>query len=261
MPMNEDTLVVVHCYEGDADQTRILLPYFMHHETPVLLLSPEDSPVVIDHPGITCLSAGKKGWKGRHTLRRQVAHWKLALQQPATWFFLNDADSLCLTAKLPEYLYSDPFKLWCNVLCHENEHLETDRPNLNPPYFMHRDVLQFLVANADLLEERPEPPKDDMGFGVEAIDGFYTYLVINELNIPYENYPDGSTTWPRGYGDMIEQVRNHGARILHGVKNSTHLNLAQFGYNGWLIENRIREEAEDSGPLIMDGSVIIRAGE
>jgi len=255
--MNEDTLVVVHCYEGDRDLVHTLMHYYTHHEAPVLLLSPSDSPVVIAHDGVECESAGKKGWKGRHTLRRQAAHWKLALQRPQNWFFLNDADSLCLTPELPEYLYSDPFKIWCNVLCHEGEHLESDRPNLNPPYFMHRSVLQVLSDNARLLEQRPEPPKDDLGFGVEAIDGFYTYLAINELSIPYENFPDGATTWPRGFDSVIEAARR-GARMFHGVKNGTQLSFLQYGYNGWLIENALRKQASDPRyEFIHDGPVTV----
>ena len=255
--MNPDTLVVVHCYQGDADQVQTFMPWYTAHQCPVLVLSPEDSPVNL--PQAECRSAGKRGWKGQHTLARQLAHWKIALEHPQSWFFLNDADSMCLTAELPAYLYANPFKFWCNVLCHENEHREDDHPNLNPPYFMHRSVLQALVNEA---EQRPEldghvPPDHDHSNDTpeeniscdlcywQAIDGFYTNLVINRLQIPYEDYPDGATTWPRGMGDMIESCRR-GARMLHGAKNGAHIMLCQSGYNGWVLEQQMLEERRGS---------------
>jgi hypothetical protein len=230
--MNEDTLVVVHCYQGDQHQVQMLLPNFTHHGCPVLLLSPEDSPVSMVHPQVEYASAGLRGWKGPQTVHRQVAHWKLALARPQSWFFLNDSDSLCLTPDLPGYLYSDSSKLWCNVLCHEDVHLETDQPNLNPPYFMHRRVLEQFVAKADEVSDNI--PQDaflephDWG---QAIDGFYT-MMANELQIPYGDFPDGITTWPRGIMGMVDGAR-YGARILHGVKTRTHLRLVQAAYDGW----------------------------
>ena len=232
--MNPDTLVVVHCYQGDTELVNAMLPWFKHHETPVLLLSPADSPVEIIDPQVENASAGEAGWKGQHTLHRQVEHWKLALARPQNWFLLNDADSLCLSPDLPAYLYSDPFKFWCNVLCHENEHLDTDKPNLNPPYFMNRDVLQALVDASESLEIPEEANLEPHDWG-QAIDGFYSYLVMNLLHIPYENFPDGATTWPRGVGDLVDQCHTRGARLLHGVKNGTHLGLVKLAYEGWVL--------------------------
>lgn len=256
--MNEDTLVVVHCYQGDAALVRTCLKCFVHHERPVLILSPADSPVEIEYPGVENKSAGKAGWKGIHTLWRQMDHWGLALESDAQWFLLNDADSLCITPEIPAYLYTDPYKVWCNVLCHENEHQEDDHPNLNPPYFMHRNVLTALLERGRELEPPPDDVDPDIPPGAywQAIDGFYTMLTLNELKIPYENYPDGATTWPRGWGDMVDQVKDRGARMLHGVKTNSELTLLQFAWNTWTIEQRRRQEAYQGYDGLVDGQTI-----
>jgi len=240
--MNPDTLVVVHCYSGDELLVQQLLPIFLHHECPVLVLSPEDSAVTIDNPRVENATAGKKGWKGEHTLYRQLEHWKLALQRPQSWFLLNDADSACLSPDLPPHLYADPNKFWCNVLCHENEHLESDRPNLNPPYFMHRIVLEAMVKRAEEME-LPEGTDFDGYNDQLAIDGFYTRLIINELHVSYENYPDGATTWPRGIQDLHDHVKS-GARFIHGVKHSLDAQLMVNNYHVWRREHMaVPEEA------------------
>lgn len=252
-----DTLTVVHCYEGDKAQVEQFLPFWLHHDTPVLVLSPADSKVRIEQPGVLNGSAGKKGWKGQHTLIRQIRHWKLALKQPQNWFFLNDADSMCLSRELPEYLFSDPYKFWCNVLCHEWEHQEDDHPNLNPPYFMNRDVLKALVKEAEGLEIPEEPGQDPHDWG-QAIDGFYTHLVLNRLQIPYENFPDGATTWPRGLSEMMEAVERRGARMIHGVKHSSQLNALVLSYRAWQITQEAQaRQAEEMSPLNIGDTIRI----
>lgn len=260
-----NTLVVVHCYSGDKAQVEEFLPYWLHHDSPVLILSPADAKVKIEHPEVLNASAGKKGWKGQHTIVRQIRHWKLALKQPQEWFFLNDSDSLCISRDLPDYLYADPYKLWCNVLCHEWEHQEDDHPNLNPPYFMHRNVLEALVKeatnNPELDEAHVTPdhdhsnetPQDNTSCDMcywQAIDGLYTNLVINRLQIPYETFPDGATTWPRGLSEMMEAVERRGARFIHGIKHNSQLNALALSYRAWVINNETQARlAVEQSPM------------
>lgn len=239
--MRDDTLVVVHCYEGDKAMVEGFMPVWTHHNHPVLLLSPEDAPVNISIPDwqVSSASAGERGWKGPQTIRRQMAHWRLALEHPsqAQWFFLNDADSMCLSAEIPRYVYADPFKLWCNVLCHENEHRLDDHPNLNPPYFMSRDVLQAILDKAEaMVDEIPQDAFLEPHDWGQAIDGFYTHVVSDELGIPYGDFPDGITTWPRGRPDLLKYTER-GAVFIHGVKTGIDLNLLLLNHKAWRISN------------------------
>lgn len=138
----EGTLVVVHCYAGDKRQVVDFLPRYLHHGYPVLVLSPEDAPVHILHPQVICRQAGQAGWKGAHTVYRQVKHWKLAAEYEPRWVLLHDADSVCLTPQLPEYLFADPETFWSNEIGHHYL-------NYEPPYFMSGAVLNRLVSIAD----------------------------------------------------------------------------------------------------------------
>jgi hypothetical protein len=167
----------------------------------------------------------------------------------AHWFLLNDADSMCLDPNIPAYLYEDAGIFWSNVLCHEEEHQEDDHPNFNPPYFCSREVLQKLLDAAeevkgDLLDtdvvlhnnsedaraayertvsvEYFEP--HDWG---QAIDGWYTHLVMNVLDLPWQNYADGASTWPKGRAGLFEGVKN-GAVMVHGIKTNSDLMMAQM---------------------------------
>lgn len=113
--MNQDVYVAVHCYAGEQQQVEELLPFWKRHETPVLLLSPETAPVQVDDPTeqVTCLSAGRHGWSGEHTLDRQIAHWKiLAATSPRRFVLYHDADSILLPAEIPSYVLTDA--IWSN---------------------------------------------------------------------------------------------------------------------------------------------------
>jgi hypothetical protein len=234
----QDTLVVVHCYAGDAGQVQSMLNIWTQHHLPVLVLSPENAPVTIDHPLVTNASAGEAGWKGPHTIKRQIAHWKLALETGHDWFLLNDSDSVCLSEDIPEYLFADTTIFWSNVLCHEEEHQDDDQPNFNPPYFLSRQLLTQLIDAAEELEPGDgflEP--HDWG---QAIDGFYTYLIRFVLDARWASFPDGATTWPPHKADLLRDAL-HGKRMIHGVKYQERCEEIRLGYKAF-VSGSIREE-------------------
>lgn len=234
----QDTLVVVHCYAGDADQVRSMLKIWTHHQLPVLVLSPENAPAIVEHPLVTNESAGEAGWKGPHTIQRQIAHWQIAADTGHDWFLLHDADSVCLSPDIPDYLYQDRGVFWSNVLCHEGEHQETDQPNFNPPYFLSRDLLLRLIEAARGLQPGDgflEP--HDWG---QAIDGFYTYLIRQVLQAPWASFPDGATTWPPWDADLLRDAY-HGKRLMHGIKDAALLETIRRGYVAY-VSGSIREE-------------------
>jgi hypothetical protein len=236
--VSKDTLVVLHCYAGDEAQVRSMLNIWTHHDLPLLVLSPENAPVTIDHPLVMNATAGEAGWKGPHTIKRQIAHWKLAAETGRSWYLLHDSDSVCLSTDIPEYLYSDPNIFWSNVLCHEDQHQDSDQPNFNPPYFLSRDLLLRLIAVAEDLEPGDgflEP--HDWG---QAIDGFYTYLIRFVLDAYWASFPDGATTWPPWKADLLRDAL-HGKRLIHGVKDAGRLEEIRRGYVAY-VSGSVREE-------------------
>ena len=236
------TLVVVHCYGGEMDKLPWMIGGWLHHGLPVLFLSPEDSPAQIGT--FECKFAGKAGWKGSHTWERQRLHWQLALDEGAEWYFLNDSDSFLLTPDFPTYLYEHPEAFFSNVICHEFEHKDTDHPNFQPPYFMHRSILQQMADEYDRMDIKKIAAKHDRDVkdrdpllwsegsmngkrGVTspkfkdeaAIDTLYTSIVKDRLGLPWYDYPDGTTNWPLLDAEVVLARIDAGARFLHPVKN------------------------------------------
>jgi len=218
--MNPDTLVSVHGYAGDAHQVRFMMPYYRHHKCPVVVMSPTDSPIlekfVGKHPDVTYEQGGLRAYIGQLSLDRQIEHMKMLLKHPQKFFLMNDADSVCLSPKLPQYLYDEPEVLWSQVVSDEM-HVRPD-PNypwprlaFQPPYFCSRQVLEQLLTVADKIKAEPQTPFIDwcmMAWAVEA-------------RVTYKNYPDGiscPTTIPQGRYWMSSAIQNEGKIFLHSIK-------------------------------------------
>jgi hypothetical protein len=204
--VNPDTRVSVHCYGGDGDQVKDALQLYLHHECPLTLVSPEDSPVIFD--GIECRFAGTREGSvtriqvpgepaeriitaGPISTARQIAQMKLLLTYPESFFLMNDSDSFCLAPEIPRYVYRDP-KIWCLAARNEQEHVFVGMPSdyprfaLQPPYFMHRSVMQWLIDAA----AAPAPANPARRAYRAFIDGFMMDLSYIG-RIPFENFHDG----------------------------------------------------------------------
>jgi hypothetical protein len=217
--MNPDTLVAICCYGGDAHQVIKALPQYLHHECPTLVYSPEDAPADMRHPKVGSRLIGKVGYIGQVSLDRQLLHLHALLQHPAEYYLFHDSDSLCLSPKIPQYLYDEPDVLWSNVVnddyrarpCH------TDMPELafQPPYFFSRRVLLKMIEAGPgirLQEARP------------FIDHYMVQLAV-KAKINYKGFPNGRSfpAWNSpghpGADFMVRAVQNDGVVMVHAVKH------------------------------------------
>jgi hypothetical protein len=190
---NPDTLVVVHCYAGDAEQVVNAMPLFTHHGCPVLVLSPEDAPVELD--GIECRQAGKAAYIGQDSLDRQRAHLELLLEYPQRWFLLNDADSFCLSPKIPPYLYSAGDTVFSNEATDPRApHSPYPSLALQPPYFVTRSAIEQMLAVADRITADEITPFID----------WYMLALVSEAGLPHESFPDGTSLRGWRYGEVPE---------------------------------------------------------
>lgn len=254
--MNDGVLVVVHAWSGDQQLVEDTLEAQLHHERPVLLLSPEDEPAIIDHPDVTCRQAGLHGYQGHQVPYRQIDHWRLALEEQAEWFLLNDADSFVLDPVLPDFLFSERDVLWTTPIGKQGNwrgHAGGDWPwpNFQPPYFCHREWLEAALRVA-------EAPQfgDDEPLGVTGPEGRIVYTDVR-YDDPFEPYDWGWTLAPDGlYNHVImrsnlaaranplgrmgpgayvlDGILRYGTTFVHPVKTTAGLHLMMKARNEFL---------------------------
>jgi hypothetical protein len=267
--LNSHTRVAVFCYEspgaystydkrdGDEKQVIDLLDFFLHHECPVVTLSPEDAKVNIKHPDVENLYAGKRSQFGPDAHVRFLEGIKLLLSFPEDYFLIHDSDSLCLDPKIPDYLYVEPNTVWSNQtassakenkyfgteLClptyvaDRNKHHEPTKLvipqglqfktelSFQPPWFLSRKTIEAFIAASGRVNYNHLP-------WVE----YYVVQLTQTAGLPWKAFHKrhiGPTSPQRddpcdevllgiyrsGLANAIENARN-GANMIHSVKNS-----------------------------------------
>jgi hypothetical protein len=248
--MNEGVLNVVHAFLGDQWLVEQTLGTQLQFERPVLLLSPENMPAIIDHPQVKCAQAGRNGWQGKHVPFRQIEHWRLALAEDAEWFLLNDADSFVLDPQLPDFLFEEDDVLWSTPIgfeCNWRGAAGGDHPwpNFQPPYFCHRNWLQSAldfvdaptygecvpttctgpegrIVYTDVRFEGDEP--FDWG-RVMAPDGVYNSVILRSGLAARAN-PLGVMAW------NLPELAAQGFTFMHPVKTPALLGECLSAYAG-----------------------------
>lgn len=220
--MNPDTLVAVSCYAGDVGQVTGNIEAYVHHQTPVVIFSPEDSPV--DLPGWDCRHAGKRAYIGQDSLDRQRKYLEILLTYPHKYFLFNDSDSMCLSAEIPRYVYDSPDVVWSNEVVEPRPHASSlPKIAMQPPYFLSRALIQRMVGVADRIVIHPITPYID----------HYMLQLVCEAGIFHKNFLEAGEPWTKvnrmgepwgeSWGEMSGRVRYHGRVFVHPVKSSDHL--------------------------------------
>lgn len=267
-----DTLVVVQCYQGDADQLPILLPQWQHHGYPVLILSPEDSPVVIEAEGVECRSAGRVGWAGRHTLDRQLAHFRIMAEYPQRYLLMHDADSVILSPELPDYLYERGDCLFSNEVDSlefltrwagsERDALRrtfvgrgsqcdftdghpcvfnpaTPAPDPAAAYAFQSLVLQPPYFGTQTVIQKllaaSDAARETDYFPIEFID-WYWAAMTRESGIDHANFRDGisyPTADPTEVTHVERLIRHRGVKVIHSVKTQEAIDRFAAAHIQW----------------------------
>jgi len=217
--MNEKTLVSVHGYAGDKDQVENAMPYFLHHNCPVVVLSPDDSPIIQVEaaPTVICRQVGKRAYIGELSLTRQLAQMKALLDYPFEYFLMNDADSVCLSPQIPQYIYNEPEVLWSNEVSDmmHSRLLSYRLPRLafQPPYFISRKNIEKILKFSKRVKTDRTTPFIDWVMMAWAVTA----------GIPHKNFLTGASCPTRGYQPgydlMCELVRKHGRVMVHSIKD------------------------------------------
>jgi len=222
---NDNTLIAVSAYAGDLHQVETNLPVYTHHKCPVLILSPSDAPITkVSNPRIHCKWDGLAGWIGPHTLERHLRYLKILLSTPQEYFLFHDADSVCLSARIPKYLYAEPDTIWSNIVTDTNPGPSyLPKLALQPPYFLSRKSIHALLAAAN------DPPvsyyagvseHDGCPIPTNCIDHFMLQLAVGS-GLPFKSFPDGAsweTSSEVGLNEMARRARS-GVVMIHQVKS------------------------------------------
>ena len=241
----QKTLVSLHCYEGDLELIKRHMPLYKHHGAPLVILSPEDSPVVIK--GEECHSMGGRGYFGQVSLDRQVLHMQYLLSTPYDFFLMNDADSFCLSAEIPRYVYEGAERgiIFSNQVVEWRPHPSPyPKMAMQPPYFMHRSSMERLVSVAHLPQVKAHP--------ITPFIDWFMVALSHESQTSHDGYPDGVSfpAWrwnredipdtvelgndfvhkdnPDGTirGDLlVEEAADRGAVFIHSVKHKYVMDL------------------------------------
>jgi hypothetical protein len=214
--MNENTLVSVHGYAGDAHQIRAFMPAHEAHGCPIVIVSPDDSRIDNLSPHL-CRFAGKREYIGVESLKRQVAHMKVLLEYPFEYFLANDADSFVVTPVIPRYVYQEDV-LWSNEvsdMCHKRpDSYKLPRLACQPPYFFSRRILERMVAAAETFNFE--------GHQTPFIDWLMMALP-ESAGIPHKGFRDGvscPSTDAHSRNVMLNAVLREGRVFVHSVKSA-----------------------------------------
>lgn len=232
--MNPNTRVAVCCYAGDQHQVIRALGCYLHHKRPVVILSPEDSRAEIKYPGIENWFGGKRAYIGQESLDRQRIHLQALLSFPEEYFLVHDADSVCLSPKLPDYLYAEPDFVWSNLV---NDGIPEHQPAypdgfphiaFQPPYFLSRKTIGAMLAVADGILANPTMP---------FIDHYMVQLTL-KAGLPYRSFRDGVSCPISSDLNSLRTaeagVRNHGLIFIHSVKKEEDLKRLVRSYEHFL---------------------------
>jgi hypothetical protein len=216
--MNEDTRIVVHAYAGDAHQVRTALSQYEHHQAPVVVLSPADSPVRI--VGTDYQARGKRAYTGQLTLDRQREHLEVLLGYSERFFLLHDSDSICLEPQLPEQLYAEPDTVWYNpsptarfLKAKGSPPIEGYENVFQPPLFCSRESIEKMLDVSDeAMAELPAFAK--------LIDWYFVAMTrhanLEAKPLPYAISRPIWNTYE--IARVYAMVRTRGFIFLHSVK-------------------------------------------
>jgi len=215
--MNDNTLVAVCGYAGDAKRIKNFIRFQEQHTCPIVVLSPADSPIKEMRNHI-CRSAGKRAYIGQESLDRQIEYFKILLEYPFEYYLLNDSDSFVISGQLPEawYVEADKWVVWVN-------RVEDPRPHASPypkwafqpPYFLSRNSMKKLISVAHKCPAHPITPYVDH-FMVQLIceAGIHHRPFTDAEHPPYVEAFSGVDPWKT----LEYRIKYCGTVAMHPIK-------------------------------------------
>ena len=227
--MNEDTLISIHCFQGDAALVERAMPIHLAHKCPVVVLSPSDSPVII--PGAESRFAGKRAYIGADSWTRQHEHLKILLSYPQKYFLLNDADSFCVSAKIDPRLYAGAYNtLWSNEVTEPRPH-SSPYPKIaaQPPYFLTRESIQKILEASPRVAVHPITPYIDYAMLAWSCEAGLEHRAFTELEHQNRYIFRATESDPEraAWQQLDYRIRYRGTCFCHPIKTDWQVNMCR----------------------------------
>lgn len=226
--MNENTLIVVSAYAGDQHQVDALYPVYRHHGCPVLILSPTDAPITAlsgNPEGVYYHQLGRAEWAGEKALERHKLFLAHLAVLPYDRFLFNDADSCCLSARLPDELWDG--SCWSNEVADTNSApSKLPKIAMQPPYAFTKSVVQRMLPILDkpAMSYSTVTAEGELPVPTHCPDHLQLQL-CHAAFVHHKNFRHGvswETKSELGIHEMSRRVRE-GTIFCHSVKSADRL--------------------------------------
>lgn len=237
--MNSNTRIVVSGYAGDKHRIEMLNPVYVHHQRPLTIVSPADAKIE-ECCGHEVQFAGQNQYVGALSIDKQVLQMENVLKTcKEEWFLWNDSDSFVLTPELPHYWYDDENTIWSNeiqdmrvpnqmnpdptipLVVPFDYHLPYPRIAMQPPWFMHRKVMEKLVEFGPIITDEITP----------YIDWYY---VLGCYKIGIKHKSMRGVSHPTATDEQrlhVLRCVEYGALAIHSVKTQRALDAITRAYS------------------------------
>lgn len=221
--MSRSTIIAVCCYQGDRHQVLNQMRVHCRSGHSVIILSPDDSPVLI--PGFINLHAGHAAYIGDKSLTRQIKYFEALLKFDHQFFLLHDSDSMMLSKEIPDRLYLESSEvLWSNEVREPRPH-DSPYPKLafQPPYFLNRDSMRRMVEVSNKIPVHPITPYVDWYMNALSSEAGLKHRAFTELEHP-SRCPtpfSGSDPWLR----LEYRIKYMGTNFVHPIKTPREADL------------------------------------
>jgi hypothetical protein len=174
-------------------------------------------------------AVGKRAYIGADSWTRQHEHLKFLLSLPQKYFLIHDADSLCLSAVIPQKLYDESEgTLWSNEVTEPRPHA-SPYPKIaaQPPYFLTRDSIHRMLQASPRVPVHPITPYIDFAMLAWACEAGLKHRAFTELEHP-SNYvfrPTGDDPNICAWQQLDYRIRYMGTTMVHPIKTPEQLAL------------------------------------
>jgi hypothetical protein len=187
------------------------LPFWEHHNWPIVIICPKDSVVTTKHEVV---SVGLTSHSGTNGYLRCERILELITERKPRWTIINEYDSFCLDPR-PELKKG----FWGNIQPGYDLSQFVCNRYPNPPW-----TLDLESAKTMLAFHRKYPDIEEGGFHDRLLAAWSTLSGVPLIGFHLKGFSN-DTLLERDSGELERRIIHHGACWIHGVKTENALKI------------------------------------